>query len=65
MRKHWLGITWLVLFLAWTGAFATGHQKDYLWVFVLFMLFFAVWLVRGFFRFIGRTIGHGYRQSAK
>jgi hypothetical protein len=65
MRKHWLGITWLTLFVLWGAAVATHTEKTYLFVFMLFCVFFAAWIVRGFFRFIGRAIGHGYRQNAK
>lgn len=65
MRKHWLGIACLLFFLAWCTAFYGGHSKEYLWVAFLWVAFTGAWVVRGFFRFVGRAIGHGYRQSAK
>ncbi len=65
MRKYWLGMLVLVSFLLSVAWLIPGSQFHQGWISVVFLLTLGAWVVRGFFRFIGRAIGHGYRQSAK
>lgn len=63
MRKHWLGILLVITFAIWCAVFATGHAKDAPWAALPFFFTAACWVLRGFFRMVGRAFRHGATKT--
>ena len=61
LLKHWLGTAWIV-FAVW-GMYSTSlhPQQPAILPLLLAGVFFWVWIIRGFVRFLGRNWRHGAR----
>jgi hypothetical protein len=65
LLKHWLGTTWLVLGVAAMAITSQDPKHPPILLLALSSVFFWVWVIRGFVRFLGRAWHHSITESKR